>query len=204
MIAHCSFAAACCCCCDIHCRLTATYTADFPSNFTCTWLYNSSDYLQFSCLSRARCWTPNNGNVHADTVPFPVAPFATCTVHHNVSPCDQYHFGLSFLLHGSFPLYFCLTKPRPPRTRPACPYLPGDTAATRSSIRHSFILLYWPVPVMGHLSEMHVPEGDRGAAGRHRRPYRGPRGQLACGRKSGEWRLRIFGFLVRLLFVAKL
>ena len=61
-----------------------------------------------------------------------------------------------------------------------------------------------PVPIMGHLSEMHVPEGDRGAAGRHRRPYRGPRGQLACGRKSGEWRLRIFGFLVRLLFVAKL
>jgi len=143
VIAHCSFAAACCCCCDIHCRLTATYTADFPSNFTCTWLYNSSDYLQFSCLSRARCWTPNNGNVHADTAPFPVAPFATCTVHHNVSPCDQYHFGLSFLLHGSFPLNFCLTKPRPPRTRPACPYLPGDTAATRSSIRHSFILLYY-------------------------------------------------------------
>ena len=60
------------------------------------------------------------------------------------------------------------------------------------------------VPVMDHLSEMHVPEGDRGATGRHRRPYRGPRGQLACGRKSGEWRLRIFGFLVRLLFVAKL
>ena len=60
------------------------------------------------------------------------------------------------------------------------------------------------VPVMGHLSEMHVLEGDRGAAGWHRRPYRGPRGQLACGRKSGEWRLRIFGFLVRLLFVAKL
>ena len=61
-----------------------------------------------------------------------------------------------------------------------------------------------PVLVMGHLSEMHVLEGDRGAAGWHRRPYRGPRGQLACGRKSGEWRLRIFGFLVRLLFVAKL
>lgn len=60
------------------------------------------------------------------------------------------------------------------------------------------------VPVMDHLSEMHVPEGDRGAAGRRQRPYRGPRGQLACGRKSGEWRLRIFGFLVRLLFVAKL
>ena len=52
-------------------------------------------------------------------------------------------FGLSFLLHGSFPLNFCLTEPRPPRTRPACPYLPGDTAATRSSIRHSFILLYY-------------------------------------------------------------
>ena len=61
-----------------------------------------------------------------------------------------------------------------------------------------------PVPVMRHLSKMCVLEREGAGPGRYRRPYRPPRGQLACGRKSGEWRLRIFGFLVRLLFVAKL
>ena len=61
-----------------------------------------------------------------------------------------------------------------------------------------------PVPVMRHLSKMCVLEREGAGPGRYRRPYRAPRGQLACGRKSGEWRLRIFGFLVRLLFVAKL